>query len=167
MKVCRWGGRGAPGLGPAAEVLFFREKDPKPYWPCHGPSGALRGSPTPAACKLAALKHCPPFLRWRLHCSAMPPGQGSLEETVDQLAALRQGLPVDEGVRPRGQSAGVSQKEMESRMADNSANFLCGLRKFCQDGCPNSLGGFNHLASVYLGWLKEVIGIACRHAKRG
>ena len=53
------------------------------------------------------------------------------------------------------------------RMADNTANFLCGLRKFCQDGCPNSLGGFNHLATVYLGWLKEVIRIACGHAKRG
>ena len=26
---------------------------------------------------------------------------------ADQLAALGQGLPVDEGVRPRGQSAGV------------------------------------------------------------
>ena len=69
-----------PGFGPAAEVLFFREKDPKPCWPCHGPSGALRGSPTPAASKLAALKHCPPFLRCRLHCSTMPQGQGSPEE---------------------------------------------------------------------------------------
>lgn len=51
---------------------------PCKFWPWHGPSGTLRGSATPSACKLAALKHCPPFLRWRLHCSAMPPGQGLL-----------------------------------------------------------------------------------------
>ena len=49
------------GFGPTAEVLLFRQKDPKPFWPWHGPSGALRGSPTPAAGKLAWLKHCPPF----------------------------------------------------------------------------------------------------------
>ena len=67
------------GFGPTAEVLLFRQKDPKPCWPWHGPSGALRGSPTPAAGKLAWLKHCPPFLRCRLHGSAMPPGQGSLK----------------------------------------------------------------------------------------
>jgi hypothetical protein len=35
MQVCRKGGRGAPGLVPADEVLLFREKDSKPYWPCH------------------------------------------------------------------------------------------------------------------------------------
>ena len=79
------------GFGPAAEVLLFRQKGPKPFWPCHGPSGALRGSPTPsallrtgpAACKLAelvlrcveGLKQCSPFSRCRLHCLAMPPGQ--------------------------------------------------------------------------------------------
>ena len=46
---------------PYDEILWFRPKYPKPCWPWHGPSGALRGSPTPAAGKLAALKHCPPF----------------------------------------------------------------------------------------------------------
>ena len=30
------------------------------------------------ASNFAALKHCPPFLRCRLHCSATPPGQRSL-----------------------------------------------------------------------------------------
>jgi len=40
------------------------------------PSGALRGSPTSAARKLATLKQCAPFLRSRLHCSAMPQAQG-------------------------------------------------------------------------------------------
>jgi hypothetical protein len=63
---------------PYDEALLFRQKAPKPHWPLHGPSGALRSSPTPAAFKLAPLKHCPPFLRCRLHCSAMPQGQGIL-----------------------------------------------------------------------------------------
>jgi len=49
-----------PGFVPAAEVLLFRQKDPKPFLPCHGPSGSLRGSPTPAAAQLAALKQCSP-----------------------------------------------------------------------------------------------------------
>jgi len=62
-----------PGFGPADEVLFFREKDPKPLTP-----------------KLAISDRADVKL-WR----------------ADQLAELRQGLPVDEGVRPRGQSAGV------------------------------------------------------------
>ena len=64
---------------PYDEILWFWPKYPKPCWPWHGPSGRLRGSPTPAARKLAAHKQCSPFLRCRLHCSAMPPGQGSLE----------------------------------------------------------------------------------------
>ncbi len=50
-----------PGFVPAAEPLLFRQKDPKPFWPWHGPSGALRGSPAPVAGKLAGLKQCPPF----------------------------------------------------------------------------------------------------------
>ncbi|MDH5428121.1 MAG: hypothetical protein OEZ57_04925 [Nitrospirota bacterium] len=73
-----------PGFGPAADPLLFRQKWAKPCWPWHGPSDALRGSPTPAAGKLAelglslveGLKQCPPFLRYRLHCSATPQGQG-------------------------------------------------------------------------------------------
>ena len=75
-----------PGFGPAADPLLFRQKWTKSCWPWHGPSGALRGSPTSAASKLAepvlslveGLKHCPPFLRCRLHGSALPPGQGVL-----------------------------------------------------------------------------------------
>jgi len=68
-------------------------------------SGALRGSPTPsallrtgpAAHKLAelvlsfveGLKQCPPFLRCRLHGSAMPPGQGSrMNEQITKMNAL-------------------------------------------------------------------------------
>ncbi len=71
---------GEDGVSPPyGEVLLFRQKDPKPCWPWHGPLGTLRGSPTPEAGKLAALRHCPPFYRCRLHCSAMPPGQGISE----------------------------------------------------------------------------------------
>jgi len=64
---------------PCDEILWFRPKYPKPCWPWHGPSGALRGSPTLAAGKLAGLKQCPPFLRCRLYCSAMPSGQGNVK----------------------------------------------------------------------------------------
>ena len=68
------------GVSPSCdEFLLFRQKDPKPCWPWHGLWGALRGSPAPAAGKLAALTHCPPSLRCRLHGSAMPPGQRTQE----------------------------------------------------------------------------------------
>ena len=73
-----------PGFAPAAEVLLFRQKDPKPCWPWCGSSGPLRGSPTPAARKLPSLKQCAPCLRCRLHCSATPQGpsvSGGLEVT--------------------------------------------------------------------------------------
>ena len=70
---------------PYDEPLLFRQKWLKPCWPWHGPSGALRGSPAPVAGKLAGLKHCPPFFRGRLHCSAMPPGLGGLEGKGDAL----------------------------------------------------------------------------------
>ncbi len=50
-----------------------------------GPSGSLRGSPTPAARKLARLKQCAPFLRCRLHCSATPQGQEETAETMSPL----------------------------------------------------------------------------------
>ena len=57
-----------------------------------GPPGPLRGSPTPAAHKLAELglappfilcllewlKQCAPLIRCRLHCSATLPGQENL-----------------------------------------------------------------------------------------
>ena len=33
-----------PGFVPAAEVLLFRQKDPKPCWPWCGPSGSLRSA---------------------------------------------------------------------------------------------------------------------------
>ena len=48
------------GFRPAAEVLLFRQKDPKPFLPCRGPMGSLRGSPTRAAAQLATLRQCSP-----------------------------------------------------------------------------------------------------------
>ena len=51
------------GFAPAAErllrasrrapPLLWRQKDPKPLWLWHGPSGALRGSPNPGTTKTA------------------------------------------------------------------------------------------------------------------
>jgi hypothetical protein len=46
------------------------------------------------------------------------------ESILSQVEGLRQGLPVDEGVRPRGQSAGVSQKEGECCIADYMENIF-------------------------------------------
>ena len=40
---------------------------------------------------------------------------------ADQLAPLKQGPLADKSVPPLGQPAGVNQKEVESRMADNAA----------------------------------------------
>ena len=70
---------GLPGFVPADDPLLFRQKWAKPCWPWCSPSGSLRGSPTPAARKLAMLKQCAPFSRCRLHCSATPQGQKSLQ----------------------------------------------------------------------------------------
>ena len=66
-----------PGFVPAAEVLFFREKDPKPM------------TPRPVTPEWADASH----------------GRAA------QLARLRQGPPINEGVRPWGRAAGVGQGE--------------------------------------------------------
>ena len=52
--------------------LCVEQMDPKPFLPCRGPLGSLRGLPTPAAAQLASLKQCSPLTRSRLHCSATP-----------------------------------------------------------------------------------------------
>jgi hypothetical protein len=116
-----------PGFGPAAEPLWFRSKWPNPCWPCCGPSDPLRGSPTPAAHKLATLKQCAPFLRCCLHCSATPQGQkrlwkrcvsfieSQLAEPVLRLRdVLRQGPLFDQSIRPRSRTAGVGQERAKS-----------------------------------------------------
>jgi hypothetical protein len=67
-----------PGFAPAGEVLLFRQKDPKPWWPWRGPSGALRRLPTSVARKLAestlshveGLKQCAPFSE--IGCTTWP-----------------------------------------------------------------------------------------------
>jgi hypothetical protein len=70
-----------PGFGPAAEVLLFRQKAPKPLTP-----------------------H--PFLsNW----TAAKPGKAG------QLARLRQGPPLEEGVQPWKRAAGVGQWEKSRR----------------------------------------------------
>ena len=122
-----------PGLGPAAEVLFFRQKDPKPCWPCHGPSGALRGSPTPAASKLAALIHCSPSLRCRLHGSAMPPGQGVLKKEKDSTQRF------------------CSSRRINNGCALRDAPFIVPPRPatfYCADACN---GGVAQLAGLRQG----------------
>ncbi len=37
------------------------------------------------------------------------------EPVLSFVEGLRQGLPMDESIRPKGQSAGVREKEVESR----------------------------------------------------
>ena len=70
-----------PGFGPAAEVLLFRQKDPKPLTPR-------------------------PFTSEWADASSGRAGQ---------LAALKQGQPRDEGVRPERRAAGGGQDEVENR----------------------------------------------------
>ena len=63
-----------------AHPLLWRQKDPKPFLPCRGPAGSLRGSPTPAAAQLAefilcsveGLRQCSPYLQSLLRFSATP-----------------------------------------------------------------------------------------------
>jgi hypothetical protein len=66
-----------PGLGPAAEVLLVRQKDPKPLTPR------------------------PVLSKWT---------DANLRR-AGQLAALKQGPPNDESVRPGERAAGVGQWE--------------------------------------------------------
>ena len=77
-----------PGFGPAAEVLLFRQKDPKPCWPWRGPlppqGQALRVPCAVRRHRRRANSRSLPcamskgsnsarlFLRCRLHCSASP-----------------------------------------------------------------------------------------------
>ena len=70
-----------PGFGPAAEVLLFRQKDPKPL------------TPRPVTSEWADASH----------------------GRAGQLAALKQGQPRDEGVRPERRAAGGGQDEVGNR----------------------------------------------------
>ena len=101
-----------PGFVPATEPLLFRQKWPKPCWPRPVPPGALRGSPTPAAGKLAALKHCPPFLRCRLHCSAMPLGQGIFRKEKEDGCPITNVGHDEWGRRNEGEDSGAGLRRV-------------------------------------------------------
>jgi len=75
-------GRNLRLVCPVGLNLCVEQKDLKPCWLWRGPSGALRGSPTPAARKLATLKQCASFSRCRLH------GSASLQASYRILASL-------------------------------------------------------------------------------
>ena len=68
-----------PGFAPAAEVLFFREKDPKPFLPGCSPSGSLTAAPNHMAVELAPLKQSSPKSWIRSSGSAAPKGKHKKE----------------------------------------------------------------------------------------
>ncbi len=73
------------GFAPADEVLLFRQKDPKPFPPVHGPPGPSASAPNKMAQELAPLKQpsprsrfgaaAPPHTKAGKH-SAFKPGDG-------------------------------------------------------------------------------------------
>ena len=64
-------------IRPAGEVLFFREKDPKPFLPGYIPSGLLAFGPNHMAAQLASLKQCSPKGKDSVGASAAPKAKGS------------------------------------------------------------------------------------------
>ena len=83
-----------PGFGPAAEVLLFRQKDPKPWWPWRGPSGSLRRVADFGGAQTRFAQTMRAFLRNRLHDLASPQGHGSLvkEGANESLELLKDGI---------------------------------------------------------------------------
>ena len=63
-----------PGFAPANEVLLFRQKDPKPWWPWRGPSGALRRVADSGGAQTRCAQTMRAFLRSRQHDLASPQG---------------------------------------------------------------------------------------------
>ncbi|HBP89207.1 MAG TPA: hypothetical protein DD706_16085 [Nitrospiraceae bacterium] len=63
-----------PGFVPANEVLLFRQKDPKPWWPRRGPSGALRRVVDSGGAQTRCAQTMRAFLRSRRHDLAAPQG---------------------------------------------------------------------------------------------
>ena len=61
-----------------AEVLLFRQKDPKPLAPRRGPSGAFALVPTVWAAELASLRQSSPPYRLRDRGAATPAGARDL-----------------------------------------------------------------------------------------
>ena len=79
---------------PHAEVLLFRQKDPKPWAPGRGPSGAFATVPKVRAAELATLKQSSPLNRVRDRGAATPGGarrwrhgmaRGYMQKTLDPL----------------------------------------------------------------------------------
>ena len=74
-----------PGFGPAAEVIFFREKDPKPFSPRSATLNRADAGPRRAA-QLAGLRQGPP-----VNLSVSPvgrPGGGGWVEHSSTLQSL-------------------------------------------------------------------------------
>ncbi len=63
-----------PGFGPAAKVLFFREKYPKPFSPRSATLNRADVGPRRAA-QLAGLRHGPP-VDWSVSPVGRPVGDG-------------------------------------------------------------------------------------------
>ena len=72
MAHLRGGMRGVSS--PHAEVLLFRQKDPKPWAPGRGPPGAFAPVPKFRAAELASLRQSSPPNRFRDRGAAPPAG---------------------------------------------------------------------------------------------
>ena len=70
-----------PGFGPAAEVLLFQQKDPKPFFPVRGPTGPWSTAPNNMARELASLKQ--PSPKSRFGAAAQPRPQTVVEVAAD------------------------------------------------------------------------------------
>ena len=67
------------GFAPVRRGPFVSAKGPKTILTVAWPFGCPARFTDTGGVQTRFAQHCPPFLRCRLHCSAMPPGQGSLE----------------------------------------------------------------------------------------
>jgi hypothetical protein len=83
-----------PGFAPAGEVLLFRQKDPKPWWPWRGPSGALRRAADFGGAQTRYAQTMRAFLRIRLYDLASPQGHRLLvkEEATESLVLLKDSI---------------------------------------------------------------------------
>ena len=70
----RRGGEFCGVSAPRAEVLLFRQKDPKPWAPRRGPLGAFAPVPKVRAAELASLRQSSPPTRFRDWGAAAPAG---------------------------------------------------------------------------------------------
>ena len=92
---------------PRAEVLLFRQKDPKPLAPGRGPSGAFAPVPTVRAAELASLRQSSPPNRVRDWGAAPPAGAMRWRQKLAHSFVPR---PLGEG-RVRGDDSHESANE--------------------------------------------------------